>query len=584
MKKKKKNHDINLDRRKFLKTAAATGAIATTGAIAPIATAKAASETKTAKKTWRDKPDPIPENLITDAGKFDVVVVGGGTAGLVCARVASMNGASVAVIEALPEEKYTHIGGEVGTVNSQNAQKAGAPVIDEEDFLREWAKRNLIRHNPERASYFARNSGRIFDWIIKDMSPEWMAENSHVMSCPPKPNVLQEISGWKFYYGTTIFRKMTDPIGTWRWTEVLKTHQVKSLADGAKWFFEHHAEICDVDSAGAVTGVVAKRSDGKYLRFNAKKGVALCAGDFSGDKEMVTDILDTLRNEAEARGDINLVGNTRGVLARDGSSIKLGIWAGGHIEIGPRSTMGGGDPGGGWHLQLDSNGKRFCDEAVSSMIPVPKGGVTVTIQDANWKKVLEMMPPRHGAPDTAHTIIWPARLKQLDGIKPGPPDKSKKPAGAVWGGRSMSTIVCASTIEELVDYMGCYEGETKRKALATIARYNEMCERGIDEDFGKDPRVMKVTAIKDPPFYARVSRNDGMGRGVSPGLVSTTGLDTDGDGRVLNSDFLPIKGLYAAGNNAGNRYIVVYQSPIAGISLGMAMTEGYKLGEMLANL
>jgi len=53
---------------------------------------------------------------------------------------------------------------------------------------------------------------------------------------------------------------------------------------------------------------------------------------------------------------------------------------------------------------------------------------------------------------------------------------------------------------------------------------------------------------------------------------------------VLNSDFKPIKGLYAAGNNAGGRYIVVYQSPLSGISIGMAMTEGYMLGERLAAL
>jgi predicted oxidoreductase len=53
---------------------------------------------------------------------------------------------------------------------------------------------------------------------------------------------------------------------------------------------------------------------------------------------------------------------------------------------------------------------------------------------------------------------------------------------------------------------------------------------------------------------------------------------------VLNSQFKPIKGLYAAGNNAGGRFVTVYQSPLAGISLGMAMTEGYMLGERLAKL
>ena len=581
MTEKKENAGIKLDRRKFLQAAAATGVIA------PITAGAGASAPKTAKKSWKDKPDPIPENLITDAGKFDVVVVGAGTAGLLCARIASMNGASVAVIEDQTEEKFTHFGGEVGTVNSQYALKHGAPLIDEEDFIREYARRHLIRHNPKRTSYFARNSGRILDWVIKDLSPDWMAENAHVMSCPPKPNVLLEVSGWKFYYGTTIFRKMTDAISTWRWCEVLKTHQVKSLADGAKWFFGHHAEICDVDSTGGVTGVVAKRADGKYFRFNTNKGVALCAGDFAGDKEMIIDILDQLRHEAEAMGDLNLVQTaSMKTYPRDGSSIKLGIWAGGHIEIGPHSTMGSGEPGcGAWHLQLDSNGERFCDEASGTTMSVPLGGVVVTLMDANCAKVIEMMPPRHGAADTAHTINWPARLKQIADLKPGPPAKTRKPSGemSLTGGPTY----CANTIEELLDYIGCYEGETKKKALAEIARYNEVCKKGVDEAFGKDPNVLKVTALKDPPFYASVRLNDrkgGMGRGVSPGLCATTGLDTDGDGRVLNSEFRPIKNLYAAGNNAGNRYITVYQSPIAGISLGQAMTEGYKLGEMLAKL
>ena len=88
-----------------------------------------------------------------------------------------------------------------------------------------------------------------------------------------------EVSGWKFYYGTTIFRKMTDANRTWRWSEVLKTHQSKSLADGAKWFFDTMPKYAML-MLRRVTGVVAKRSDGKYFRFNAKKGVALCAGDF----------------------------------------------------------------------------------------------------------------------------------------------------------------------------------------------------------------------------------------------------------------------------------------------------------------
>jgi fumarate reductase flavoprotein subunit len=490
----------------------------------------------------------------------------------------------VAVIENQAQKSYVPGigGGQVGTVNSQYALDHGAPRIDEGDFLREWTRRNVIRHNPKRARYFVKNSGRVLDWILSYADKESLAKNTHMMSCPPKPTVLLEVSGWKFYYGAAM-------LGLVLWQEVLKTHHEKAMADGAKWFFEHHAEICDVDGSGAVTGVVAKRADGKYIRFKAAKGVALCAGDFSGNREMVIDILDDVRHQAEARGDLSLV-RARGGMGsvRDGTSIQLGIWAGGHIEIGPRSTMGNGDPGTGvWFLQLDHNGERFCDEAASTTLAQPIGSVRVTLYDANWQKVLEMMPPNHLGPDTADTRTWPARLKHLDNIKPGPPSKDQpKPDIDTGLPNVQGTTCCGNTIEELLDYMDCYKGETRKKVLAEIARYNKMCEKGVDEDFGKDPRIMKVTVLKDPPFYGTMSNYGGQGMfgGISAGIVATTGIDTDAEGRVLNSEFRPIKGLYAAGNNAGGRFIVVYQSPFAGISIGMAITDGYLLGERVAAL
>jgi hypothetical protein len=501
-----------------------------------------------------------------------------------------MKGASVAVIESQAEKGYIRgVGVQCGIVNSQYVLDHGAPRIDEGDFLREWARRNVIRHNPKRASYFVKNSGRIFDWLIKDADKEWMAENCHLMSWPPKPTVLLEVSGWKFYYGTASFHNHSTASVFEPWSELLRTHQEKAMADGAKWFHEHHAEICDVDASGAVTGIVAKRADGKYIRFKARKGVALCAGGFAGNREMVIDILDHVRHQAEARGDLNLVSAGMGSgLIRDGSGIKMGIWAGGHVEIGPRSCMTSGDPGSGvWYLQLDNNGERFCDEASGTTLPQPMGSVRVTLYDANWKKALEMIPPRHMAPDTADPIEMSARLTHLDNIKPGPSSKDQETNLMYRGLPGVTgTTCCANTIEELLDYMDCYKGETRKKALAEITRYNDMCENGVDEDFGKDPRIMKVTALKDPPFYATVDNYNGpsMFGGIGPDMCTTTGLDTDADGHVLNSDFKTIKGLYAAGNNAGGRFIVVYQSPIAGISIGMAITEGYMLGERLANL
>jgi fumarate reductase flavoprotein subunit len=401
MSKNEKKSKAQINRRDFIKGIAATGAMATITAAHPSTAAQSTGNEKTGAKSWRDKPDPIDESLISDGGTYDIVVVGGGTAGTLCARVASMKGSSVALIESLAEKNYTWIGTEVGTINSQYALDHGAPRIAEDDFIREWARRNVIRHSPKRASYFAKYSGKILDWVIKDMDKAWLEENTHIMSCPPTPTCLTEVSGWRFYHGTTIFRKMTDDNNTFRWPEVMKTHYEKAKAEGAKWFFEHHAEICDVDTSGAVTGVIAKNADGKYVRFKAKKAVALCAGDFSGNREMVIDILDQLRHEAEARGDLNLIltSSSMSRLDRDGSSLKLGIWAGGHVEIGPHSGLdANSEPGvGGWHLQLDSNGERFCDEAAGSTVNKAIGSFTITLHDANWKKVLAMMPPRHAS-------------------------------------------------------------------------------------------------------------------------------------------------------------------------------------------
>jgi fumarate reductase flavoprotein subunit len=589
MSERNKKYQKHINRRSFLKGVAAAGATALV-ATHPASAAQTTAENKHAAKSWRDRPDPVDESLIIDGGIYDVVVVGGGNSGLVCACAAAEKGASVAVIENQVEKTYIPgAGKDVGTVNSKYAMDLGAPRISEDDILRELARRNMIRHNPRRASYFVNNSGRVFDWVVSLADKQWLNNNCHVLSCPPRPSVLLEVSGWRFYYGTAIFLNKNNNSGKETWPELLMLHKKKAEARGAKWFFEHHAEICDVDASGAVTGVVAKRKDGKYIRFRAGKGVALCAGDFSANREMVVDILDQLRHEAEAQGDINLVQAGMGMgLTRDGTGIKLGLWAGGHIEIGPHSTMGKGDPGAGvWFLQLDQNGERFYDEAAGTTLSQPKDIFTVTIHDSNWKKVLEMMPPRHGSVDTADETSWPQTLSQLDDIKPGPGKHTwGRDRFLRWG--IQGSLYCANTIGDLLDYMDCYKGETRKKALEVITQYNRMCEKGVDEDYGKDPRIMKATAIKKPPFYGTVSPNVGTGMfsstGIGPGMVATTGLDTDAEGRVLDSNFKPIKGLYAAGNNAGGRFITVYQSPLSGISIGMAMTEGCMLGERLTQL
>ena len=116
--------------------------------------------------------------------------------------------------------------------------------------------------------------------------------------------------------------------------------------------------------------------------------------------------------------------------------------------------------------------------------------------------------------------------------------------------------------------------------MQSIERYNELCEAGIDSDFGKDAHLMR--AIKKPPFYGAVREYDGT---ASAGLVTMAGLITDDNLNVLQADHTtPIKGLYATGNCLGQRYGNAYSTPSAGNSMGMAMTHGRVAGKIVAQL
>ena len=95
----------------------------------------------------------------------------------------------------------------------------------------------------------------------------------------------------------------------------------------------------------------------------------------------------------------------------------------------------------------------------------------------------------------------------------------------------------ADTIEELGKKLGMAPGALE----ATIQRYNSLCERGVDEDFGKDGKYMMP--IQTGPFYGFAVRN--FDNGASRG-----GISIDEDFRVLDKDGKPFPGVYCSGDAA----------------------------------
>ena len=120
-----------------------------------------------------------------------------------------------------------------------------------------------------------------------------------------------------------------------------------------------------------------------------------------------------------------------------------------------------------------------------------------------------------------------------------------------------------------------YRDEAKENFLASIERYNELCHKGVDSDFGK--RAEAMIPIEEGPFYACGGSVGGGGASVS--MVTMSGVMTDNRLNVLDLNGNPIKGLYTCGNSLGGRYGTGYNTPCAGNSIGMAGTHGRLAGQ-----
>lgn len=117
----------------------------------------------------------------------------------------------------------------------------------------------------------------------------------------------------------------------------------------------------------------------------------------------------------------------------------------------------------------------------------------------------------------------------------------------------------ADSVEELAKMMGV-EYETLK---ATLDRYNELAEKGHDDDFGKPAEFM--FPVKGPKYAAFY---------YTPCITVTFGgLVTDICSRVLDKDNKPIPGLFATGETAPTGiYGTIY--PGCGTSIGTAMLWG----------
>jgi hypothetical protein len=106
-------------------------------------------------------------------------------------------------------------------------------------------------------------------------------------------------------------------------------------------------------------------------------------------------------------------------------------------------------------------------------------------------------------------------------------------------GIEAGAIYVANTIVELAGKIGLDPAKLER----TVKKYNEYCKSGKDPDYGKQGEFL--LPVKEPPFYGIRQRAQ---------LVNThCGLRVNEKMHVLDKNFDPIPGLYAAYHTAGGQ-------------------------------
>ncbi len=567
-----------ISRRDFLKGSAI--GLAALGGLAGCKPKNAATEEEASEVTpsadctpsFLNAPDAIADSDISETIEVDIVVVGCGVAGLTAARAASEQGASVAVIE--KATTYQYRSGQYGINGSEFHKKLGM-VFDADAAVSDLMKEMGYRPDQRIWNIWRDYSGEAYDWLIKPALDKDLVDyidytattydSSRIAISSlhyPYPEVFKPANEYSPTYpeATLTFLPDQGPI-------LGMSYQI-CLDNGVDFHFSTWAkQLVRPNKEGRVQGIIAQDVDGKYTKFVANKGVIMAAGDYGSNAEMV-------KYYCGGRNYFGFFPNTdaNGDVTNLGEGQLMGIWAGAKMEDGPHApmthTLGaalGCDP----FLLLNVEGYRFCNEDVagqqlSSQLFRQKDSVGWYIFDDNYPDQVEYMPVGHGSVNHIVPESENPHLENTMAIGKTSVSSREEVEG---------NCMVADTLEELVTMLEISE-EAQQQALASIARYNELCDEGYDEDFNKTPT--RMFPVKTGPFYATQVSGGAM-------LVCLGGLSVDPISmKVVDDTFTPIDGLYAAGNNMGGRILQDYPVTVAGVSHGTALTFGYYVGKMAA--
>lgn len=468
----------------------------------------------------------------------DVIIVGGGGAGMAAGVSAVENGASVILIE-----KNAFIGGNTlvsggawNAVNPELAAKtpaaAGLDVklrefleMDENELPAEW-RPTLRTLKDQIRTYLAGDTTMMFDSVELHMLQTYLAGKRQALDGRTVEGKFEFIEimcreslatqKWlSETVGSEFTNELSEPVGAlWKRANSPKSRWNDYFVKPARYITNNGGEILLETTGkelivenGRVVGVMAEMKDGTPVELRANKGVILATGGFAGNRDMVAKY-----NEYWAEIDPNILTTNLRTATGDGILMAQAVGADvtdmGFTQLMPIGWFHTGllaFGGGSNVMYITPEGKRFVNEYAERDV-ISKGAI-----ENGWAFY---------------------ELKTL-GSDPFPPADAAEESAVVF---------IADTLDEIAEKIGCDPEVLK----AEVAKYNTYVEQGYDPDFGKTSFTHKV----EPPYVARK---------MKPSLHHTMGgLVIDTDCHVLDTYGQIIPGLYAAGEvvggiHAGNR-------------------------------
>lgn len=508
-----------------------------------------------------EKTPQAPQELTAD-----VVILGGGGAGLSAAVSASEAGASVILVE-----KTAMLGGNTmrsgGFFNAvvegrQESLEMTPQKLETVQSYIDMEPKNEIMANWQKElqadldEYEASGVTYLFDSIYLHMLQTYSDGDFYgnptliEYFCTEAPNTYRWLEERGYPWGDAP-RIITGSL--WQRTNFSSTYKAgygyfKVLEDyiaqkslPVQILYEVTAESLLTDN-GAVTGATATGNDGTQYTLNAGKGVIVATGGFSANVEMREKY-----NEQWPEIGAGVITSNTPAITGDGIRMAEAVGADlvdmGLIQFFPVADPWTGETNTGVGIMtnpyINKEGKRYVDET------------------------------------SRRDVLTKANLSQTDGliyIVSSQANSLITPEGKNNYGYDVEQMIAAGkvfkadTLPELAELIGV----PADALVETIAKYNEGVDKGKDEEFGRT--IFDAAGkLEEGPFYATPRK---------PAVHHTMGgIQVNTSAQVISTDGSVIPGLYAAGETTGGFH---GGNRLGGNAIAEAITTGRVAGAAAA--